>query len=279
MALYQFTPRANTIRFSGRGQSPHSRAGKIILKILLRLMAKSLTVLALVLPVFSNVLACPDGQYEECFFGTCICVPSGGTAFGTHEVIEEKIRKDPNRLIVNPDGRIDSTGIPTLGDIFEFIDKNPEKAIELIQDTGQWPYLTVATGIIASHDAVIANGGRPIPAHLRKTLRRWYSNDLLNAVRWTSIRGPIRQFLKDAQMNFDDNTLAITVINAVIFRNDDLANDGALWAHELYHVQQYREWGVFGFAKKWVDNSSVSGPVEAPAYAREAEARPFFAPR
>ncbi|MDO9111637.1 MAG: DUF4157 domain-containing protein [Desulfatirhabdiaceae bacterium] len=197
---------------------------------------------------------------------------------GSEGVAENK-RKDPNRLIVNPDGYLDSNGIPTLGDIFEFIDKNPDKAMELLQDSGQWPYLTVAAGIIASHDAVIAGGGRPIPAHLRKKLRRWYPDELLNAVRWTSIREPMQRFLQDAQMNFDADTLAITVINAVIFRNDDLANDGALWAHELYHVQQYRDWGVFSFAKRWVDNPSLSGPVEAPAYAREAQARPFFAPR
>ena len=185
------------------------------------LLVKILTVLALLLSIYSKGLACPDGQHEECFLGTCICVPSGGATIGT-------------------------------------------------------PDLIVAAGIIASHDAVIAGGGRPIPASLRKTLRRWYPDDLLNAVRWTSLRGLIKQLLQDSQMNFDDNTLAITMIDVVIFRNDDLAYDGALWAHELYHVQQYREWGVFGFAKRWVENSSVSGPIEAPAYAREAEARPFF---
>lgn len=213
------------------------------------LLAESMTVVALLLSFCCNGLA-SDGQ-----------------------------RENPNRLIVNPDGDVDSAGIPTLGDIFDFIDKNPDKAMSLIQDTGQWPYLTVAAGIIASHDAVMANGGRPIPAHLRKTLRRWYPDDMLNTVRWTSVHGPIKQFLQDAQMKLDADTLAITVMNAVIFRNDDLANDGALWAHELYHVQQYRQWGVFGFAKRWVVDSSVSGPIEAPAYAREAEARPFFAPR
>jgi hypothetical protein len=170
-------------------------------------------------------------------------------------------------------------GAPTLGDIFEFIDKNPEAATALIQDSGQWPYLTVAAGIIACHDAAIAGGGRPIPARLRKTLRRWYPDELLNAVRWTSLRESIRQLLQDGQMNFDGETLAITMMDVVIFRSDDLANDGALWAHELYHVQQYRKWGVFGFAKRWVDDASVSGPLEAPAYARQAEAEPFFTPR
>jgi hypothetical protein len=256
--------------------------GRIVLKLIIsRLLAKSLTVFALLLPLCSNVLARPDGQDKECCLRTFIYAPIGGVTIKTPEVmvIAENKRKESNKIIVNPEGQVDSTGTPTMGDIFEFIDKNPEKAMELIQDTGQWPYLTVAAGIIASHDAVISNGGRPIPAHLRKTLRRWYPDVLLNAVRWTSIHGSIQRFLQDAQMNFDADTLAITVMNAVIFRNDDLANDGALWAHELYHVQQYREWGVLGFAKKWVDNPSASGPIEAPAYARQAEARPFFTPR
>ena len=227
------------------------QAGKIILKRISPLVVACLVALAVLLPVSSKDSEAGAG----------------------------KKGKDPSRLVVTPDGSIDSNGSPTLGDVFEFIDRNPDKAMELLQDSGQWPYLTVAAGIIATHDAVMAGGGRPIPAHLRKTLRRWYPDELLNAVRWIRIQEPILRFLQDANMNFGADTLAITVMNAVIFRSDDLANDGALWAHELYHVQQYRDWGVFGFAKKWVDNPSVSGPVEAPAYARQAQARPFFSPR
>ena len=80
-------------------------------------------------------------------------------------------------------------------------------------------------------------------------------------------------------MNFESDTLAVTLIDVVIFRNDKLAEDGTLWAHELYHVQQYRRWSVFGFARKWVANASITGPVEAPAYARQSEAQPFFKQR
>lgn len=182
------------------------------------------------------------------------------------------------RLFINPEGFIDARGIPTLNDVWAFVQEHPEKAVDLMQDSGQWSYLTAAVGIIACHDAVMASGGRPIPQHLRKILRRWYADDLLNSVRWISVREPFRQMLNDARMGFMQDTLAVTVMNAVIFRNDALAGDGALWAHELYHVEQFRKWGVFGFARKWVDNPSVTGPVEAPAYAREAEARRLFAP-
>jgi hypothetical protein len=242
-------------------------------------LCKILTVIALLLPIYSTGFACPDERLVEGFSGTRIHAAGGGPAIGNLALVSEKNKKDPNRLFVDPDGQIDSTGTPTLGDIFEFIDKNPEAATALIQDSGQWPYLAVAAGIIATHDAIISSGGRPIPARLRKTLRRWYPDELLNAVRWISLRESIKQLLQDSRMSFDGDTLAVTMIDVVIFRNDDLADDGTLWAHELYHVQQYREWGVFGFAKRWVDDSSVRGPVESPAYARQAEARPFFAPR
>jgi hypothetical protein len=237
---------------------------------------KCLAFFALLLPLCGSGPACPDGQCEEIFIGTRICGPIGAAAIEKPGLIAENKGKDPDRPPVNPDDDVDSEGISTLGDIFEFIDKNPEKAMAMVQDSAQWPYLTVAAGIIAGHDAVMAGGVRPIPARLRKTLRRWYPDDLLNAVRWASFQGTVKQFLKDARMNFDGDTLAVTLIDVVIFRSDDLANDGALWAHELYHMQQYRAWGVFGFAKRWVDDPAVGGPVEAPAYAREAAARPFF---
>jgi len=256
------------------------RTGNVLVKSrkAVALPSVCLIVLPLLLSVCGSALASSEGLPGENPPGMHGFVPNGGVSSGKPVVITENKGKDQNSLIINPDGNFDSTGIPSLGDVFEFIDKNPEKAGELLQDPAKWPYLAVAAGIIASRETVMANYGRPIPAHLRKTLSRWYPDDMLNVVRWTSMQGPLKQFLQEAKMNFAADTLAITVMDAVIFRNDNLADDGALWAHELYHVQQYREWGVFGFAKRWVENASVDGPIEAPAYAREAEARPFFAP-
>jgi hypothetical protein len=204
---------------------------------------------------------------------TLVCLSEGILAGESRTIAPAK---SSGRLIVNPDGLIDSRGVPTLSDVWQFIQEHPEKAVELMQDSGQWTYLTAGVGIIVCHDAVTASGGQPVPAPLRKILRRWYPDDLLDEVRWTGVREPIRDLLNDARMNFEGDTLAITVMDAVIFRNTELAGDGALWAHELYHVQQYRKWGVFGFARKWVENPSVNGPIEAPAYEREAEARRIF---
>ncbi|MBV0882140.1 DUF4157 domain-containing protein [Noviherbaspirillum sp. L7-7A] len=231
---------------------------------------------SLLLLAASSALACPDGQYEVCAI-VCVCVPNSGEVIKTPgkvggEVVE-KIKEDPVKFVVNPGGYINQSGIPTPGDFVEFIVKNPDKLIELVNNPGQWPYIPVAQGIISARNAVINGGGAPIPVHIKSFLQRWYPLDLINSVRWTSNWGPLNNSLQAAQMNFNSSTQAIALINAVVFRNAANSQDPALWAHEMYHINQYRQWGVFGFAQRWVDNSSVNGPVESPAYAREKEAR------
>jgi hypothetical protein len=177
---------------------------------------------------------------------------------------------------VNPTSLINQTGIPTQGDVFEFVIKSPEKVIELLNNPGQWPYVPVASAIISARNAVVSGGGRPIPNDIKVKMRRWYADDLINSVRWTDNWNPLRNSLQAAQMGMNGNTQAIALINAVVFRDARGAQDAVLWAHELYHVEQYQKWGVFGFAKNWVNNSSDTGPVESPAYAREQEARRVF---
>lgn len=189
----------------------------------------------------------------------------------------ERVKEDPTKIVVNPAGYIDTTGIPKTGDFVEYVIKNPEKAIELITNPGDIPYMPVANAIISGRNAVIAGNGKPIPEDIKVFLRRWYPDDLIDSVRYTSNWGPLRSTLQAAQMTFNRKTGAIALINAVVFRDEELASSPALWAHELFHVQQYRAWGVFGFAKQWVDNSAPGGPVEAPAYARQEEAETVMA--
>jgi len=225
----------------------------------------------------SAALACPDGQYEQCTLGICICLPKvGGDVGRIGERAKAAVRDDPLKIVVNPMALINTSGIPTQGDVFEFVIKNPDKVIELLNNPNQWPYVPVAAAMVSARNAVVTSGGRPMPEDVKRDLRRWYPDALLNSVRWTANWGALQNTLQAAQMSFNGQTQAITVINAVVFRDGQLANDRVLWAHEMYHVQQYRQWGVFGFAKAWVDNSSVGGPVEAPAYAREREARQAF---
>jgi hypothetical protein len=58
---------------------------------------------------------------------------------------------------------------------------------------------------------------------------------------------------------------AVTLINVVVFRGPSEATDRSMWAHELTHVDQYRDWGVHSFAVQYARNWHS---VENPAYAK-----------
>ena len=58
---------------------------------------------------------------------------------------------------------------------------------------------------------------------------------------------------------------AVTLIDVVVFRGPSEAADLSTWAHELTHVDQYRDWGVHSFAVQYARNWRS---VEDPAYAK-----------
>ena len=166
-------------------------------------------------------LASPDNQYESCaLFGICVCIPHGPGVPSLPPL-------DPIKIIVNPMGYIDPTGIPTQGDFFEFVVRDPEAMIEVVGNPGQWPYLPVANGIISSRNSVV-NGGSHMPEDILQKLKPWYDESLMRSVRWTSNWGPLNSTLQAAQMVFNGDTGAITVMNGIVFRNDALARDPVL---------------------------------------------------
>lgn len=60
------------------------------------------------------------------------------------------------------------------------------------------------------------------------------------------------------------DTEAVTLVDVIVFRSEeDAQTNVALWAHELWHVKQYQEWGVQGFANRYSEDFDA---VEAPAY-------------
>lgn len=235
--------------------------------------------MCILIPAMS-ALACSDCEYEQCFLGACACLPKSGCIV-PHAIdpgrITEKLKTDPIGAIVNPLGTYNTTGVPLQGDVIEFAIKNPDEMIDLVQNPGRLLYTPVASAMIASRNAAIANGAEMIPEDLRPFLRRWYSDQLLNSIRWTSNWSALENTLQAAQMSFNRETQAITVLNAVIFRDDQVAQDPAIWAHEIVHVEQYADWGVTEFARSWVNNSSPNGSVEGPAYARQREANAILA--
>lgn len=109
------------------------------------------------------------------------------------------------------------------------------------------------------------HGAQPIPPQIRQALTGYVDEDLMNRVRFTV--GDAGAFnLANLSITYGDAN-AVTLIDVVVFRSgDDAYNDPALWAHELEHVKQFRDWGSTNFAISYVRNPHG---IENPAYDRQ----------
>jgi Domain of unknown function (DUF4157) len=116
--------------------------------------------------------------------------------------------------------------------------------------------------ILASHNTAI-NGAMPIPPQIRQALTGYASEDSMNRVRY---KIGDNGFLNLAHMLEQGGfASAVTLIDVIIFRGPSEASDPSIWAHELTHVDQYRDWGVHSFAIQYARDYNS---VEAPAYAK-----------
>lgn len=116
--------------------------------------------------------------------------------------------------------------------------------------------------LVQARADALAGGVEPIPPAIRKRLTSYYDAALLDAVRYRI--GDSSELGTASAMLHDPDIKAVTLIDVILFRDREGAQDDvALWAHELMHVQQYREWGVEGFATRYTEDADS---VETPAY-------------
>lgn len=121
--------------------------------------------------------------------------------------------------------------------------------------------------ILRSRASASREGTLPIPTEIRRQLLQFYPAELLDAVRYKV--GDTDELSAARNVMQNPDIKAVTLVDIIVFRNAQMAEqDAALWAHELLHVQQYREWGSAGFAARY---SRDFNAVEAPAYRRQAE--------
>lgn len=117
--------------------------------------------------------------------------------------------------------------------------------------------------MVASRDSSLY-AANPIPPEVRTALEGYVDDAILDRVRYQ-----VRDFgflnLGALSTSYGD-ALAITLDYIVIFRDEQAASSPALWAHELEHVKQFRDWGVNDFAISYVRNADG---VEAPAYRKQ----------
>jgi hypothetical protein len=126
--------------------------------------------------------------------------------------------------------------------------------------------------INASHNSA-AGGALPIPQNIRQFLTGYASDASMNSVRYKIGDNGVANAAGVIERG--GHVSAVTLIDVIVFLGPSEANDVALWAHELTHVDQYRDWGTKSFA---VQYASDYNSVEAPAYAKGNGFRQWASP-
>lgn len=107
---------------------------------------------------------------------------------------------------------------------------------------------TLANALQRSRDTVRENS-KPIPEEVKKGLVPFYPAELLENVRYT-IGDTSRTGLAGFAIR-NGNAAAVTLIDTIVFKDESYLGSLALWAHEMHHIQQYKEWGLSGFAARY----------------------------
>ncbi|WP_443212974.1 eCIS core domain-containing protein [Rhodobacter sp. NSM] len=125
----------------------------------------------------------------------------------------------------------------------------------------------LATAIEESRRQALSEGTAAIPEAVRLRLEGQVPAIDLEMVRWRVGGGGEFSLQRNAILH--GNASAITLGEVVVFADEGeaLANV-PLWAHELRHVGQYRDWGVVEFARRYLRDYRA---VEADAVAFAAE--------
>jgi hypothetical protein len=107
--------------------------------------------------------------------------------------------------------------------------------------------------IRSAREGAIANGVRPMPPQIHRTLLGYFPEAMLRKVRHGS--GHADAVTVPGLAMTYGHIDAVTLIDVILFRDDDAArSDTKLWAHELTHVMQYERWGVEEFATRYLQD-------------------------
>jgi hypothetical protein len=102
-------------------------------------------------------------------------------------------------------------------------------------------------------DDAIARGAEPMPAELREAFDGYLPDEVLDSVRWRIDAGSVLI----GQNIFQAGVRAVTLDNVILFASVEEAANAKLWAHELFHVQQYRQWGIASFVERYLADGSA----------------------
>lgn len=114
--------------------------------------------------------------------------------------------------------------------------------------------------LLQARSTAAAAGVQPIPLHIRARLEAYFDLQVLESVRYRV--GNAAELDAANAMLHNPDVEAVTLVDIIVFRSAAAAEDDiALWAHELKHVEQYQQWGVAEFARRYTrDYQSVEEP-------------------
>jgi hypothetical protein len=114
----------------------------------------------------------------------------------------------------------------------------------------------LASWIVSERDAAKAQGVEPMPEPIRAALAGYVPEAILEGVHWREGAGELS--LPQNAIRFG-HVPAVTLDDVIVFQERRAAlEDPTLWAHELKHVMQFAEWGIDGFAARYLaDYESV----------------------
>lgn len=127
----------------------------------------------------------------------------------------------------------------------------------------------LAAALEASVQA-LESDSKPLPSMVRKSMAPYFPADLLKAARYrTKAYGiTLPEAVNGFQAFMGQHSFAVTTGHIIHFSAEPGTDDTGThwWAHELAHVQQFADWGIDGFAKRYVnDYHSVEDSAEAKA--------------
>ena len=123
------------------------------------------------------------------------------------------------------------------------------------------------TWIRQSRDQLALLESHSIPLHIRSQLEPYFDLVVLETARYRVGDDTVLTAANTLLRNPD--IVAVTLIDIIVFRNEaDALDNVALWAHELKHVEQYLQWGVGEFARRYTRDYRS---VEQPGYAMELQ--------
>ena len=104
--------------------------------------------------------------------------------------------------------------------------------------------------IAASRDSALRAGVKPMPKKILNLLSCYYGPDRVRGIFYrvgTSAIADLQKFAVEV-----NGRPAIALDNIIVFSGESHTTNDVLWAHEVRHVQQYREWGIRDFAKRYL---------------------------